>query len=104
MRWEFLRFLVPEAVLLIGLHRGLEGSGFLVLVRFLGLVPVGRDEDDADAEAEAVADAAPLAVVAVVVVMVPDADVDEVSEVVNVSRLVAYAGRLRSVRSVRGRG
>ena len=106
MRWEFLRFLVPEAVLLIGLHRGLEGSGFLVLERFLGLVPVGRDDDDADAEAEAdaVADAAPLAVVAVVVVIVPDADVDEASEVVNVSRLVVCVGRLRSVQSVRGRG
>ena len=83
IRWEFFRFFVPEAVLLIGLHFGLEGNCFLGLFLIFGLVPVAKDEVDADADAEV----DPLAVVAVVVVIVPDADVDEASEV-RVSRLV----------------
>ena len=87
MRWEFLRFFVPEAVLLIGLHFGLEGNCFLGLFLIFGLVPVANDDVDAEAEAEADAEVDPLAVVAVVVVMVPDADVDEASDV-RVSRLV----------------
>ena len=87
MRWEFLRFFVPEAVLLIGLHFGLEGNCFLGLFLIFGLVPVAKDDVDAEAEAEADAEVDPLAVVAVVVVMVPDADVDEASDV-RVSRLV----------------
>ena len=91
IRWEFLRFFVPEAVLLIGLHFGLEGNCFLGLFLIFGLVPVANDEVDAVAEADAEVD--PLAVVAVVVVMVPDADVDEASEV-RVSRLVTWTGRL----------
>ena len=87
IRWEFLRFFVPDAVLLIGLHFGLEGNCFLGLFLIFGLVPVARDDVDAEAEAEADAEVDPLAVVAVVVVMVPDADVDEASDV-RVSRLV----------------
>ena len=87
MRWEFLRFFVPEAVLLIGLHFGLEGNCFLGLFLIFGLVPVAKDDVDAEAEAEADAEVDPLAVVAVVVVIVPDADVDEASDV-RVSRLV----------------
>ena len=87
--WEFFRFFVPEAVLLIGLHFGLEGNCFLGLFLIFGLVPVAKDEVDADADAEV----DPLAVVAVVVVIVPEADVDEASEV-RVSRLVTWTGRL----------
>ena len=98
IRWEFLRFFFPEAVLFMGLHFGLEGNGFLGLFRILGLVPVGSDVDDVVAEADA--DAGPLAVVAVVVVIVPDAEVVEASEV-SVSRLVACKGRLLCVRSTR---
>ena len=78
---------MPDAVLLIGLHFGLEGNCFLGLFLIFGLVPVARDDVDAEAEAEADAEVDPLAVVAVVVVMVPDADVDEASDV-RVSRLV----------------